>query len=119
MSYVMMIFEPDDYIARRTDPAHKEAYWSAWGAYNKALQEAGVIAGGAPLEEHGTATTLRLVNGERKVQDGPYIDAKEQLGGFMILEVDDLDTALEWAARCPAAEYGAVEIRPKYQMGQG
>lgn len=116
MAYVMMIYEPEDRIAHRTDPAHKDAYWAAWGAYGNALKEAGVLSGGAPLEHGSTSTTVRLENGERKVQDGPFVDAKEQLGGFMIFELDDLDQALEWAARCPAAEYGAVEIRPRYKM---
>ncbi|MEO1018409.1 MAG: YciI family protein [Pseudomonadota bacterium] len=116
MSYVMLIFEPEEYIARRTDPEHKEAFWNAWGAYHKAMVDAGVITGGAALEHHSTATTVRLRNGERQVQDGPFVDAKEQLGGIMILDVPDLDTALEWAARCPAAEYGTLEVRPKYQM---
>ncbi len=116
MTYIMFIYEGENGFDRRTDPARKEAYWGSWGAYHKALQEAGVISGGAVLQHGNTATTLRIENGERKVQDGPFVDAKEQLGGFMVFDVPDLDSALEWASRCPAAEYGAVELRPKYEM---
>jgi len=78
---------------------------------NNALVEAGVFVGGLPLKLDDTATTVRVVQGQRRVQDGPFVEAKEQLGGFTILEVADLDAALEWAARCPAASYGAVEVR--------
>ncbi len=83
-----------------------------WGAYTRALIEAGVLVGGEALHPSATATTLRVRDGGRDVQDGPYADTKEQLGGFYVIEVPDLDTALEWAARNPAASRGAVEVRP-------
>ena len=73
----------------------------AWQAYAEALRHAGVMAGGKGLEPPSTATTVRFRGGERTVQDGPYADTKEQLGGFFILDVPDLDAALDWAARCP------------------
>jgi hypothetical protein len=68
--------------------------------------------GGDPLAVPETATTVRVKEGKRHVQDGPFADTKEQLGGFTILELPSLDAALEWAARCPAASIGAVEVRP-------
>jgi hypothetical protein len=80
--------------------------------YHKALVEAGVYLGGNPLQAPETATTVRLKDGKRRVQDGPFADTKEQLGGFTILELPSLDAALDWAARCPAASAGAVEVRP-------
>jgi hypothetical protein len=83
-----------------------------WRAYYKALVEAGIFVGGDPLEVPETGTTVRLTEGRRRVQDGPYADTKEQLGGFTIVELPSLDAALDWAARCPAASYGAVEVRP-------
>lgn len=112
MRYVMLIYEtPADFEARM--PERGEPYVAAWRAYYKALVEAGVfVGGGAPLKEAGTATTVRVKDGRRHVQDGPFAEAKDQLGGFMILEFESLDTALEWAARCPAAATGAVEVRP-------
>ena len=85
---------------------------AAWGAYIGALHAAGVAVNGHGLQSRSTATTLRLKDGKRQVQDGPYAEAKEQLGGFYIIDAPDLDTALEWASRCPAAASAAVEVRP-------
>ena len=76
------------------------------------LVEAGIYVGGQPLRGTSTATVVRVADGRRHVQDGPYAETKEQLGGFVILELPSLDAALDWAARCPAASYGAVEVRP-------
>ncbi|MCZ8375785.1 MAG: YciI family protein [Beijerinckiaceae bacterium] len=87
----------------------------AWGAYTKALLEAGVMVGGAALSSAHTATTVRVTNGRRELHDGPYAETKEQLGGFYLIDVPDLDTALAWAARNPAASSGAVEVRPLMQ----
>lgn len=113
MQYTMLIYESDaDFEAYRK----KDEYWAAWKAYHQSLVQAGVIAGGNALQEPSTGTTVRVNVGTRHVQDGPYADTKEQLGGFIVLEVDSLDAALDWAARCPAAATGAVEIRPILKM---
>jgi hypothetical protein len=112
MQYAMLIYEPERQFDERTRPDH-DTFWGPWRAYHRALVEAGVYVGGSPLERPDTtATTLRVRGGERQVQDGPFADTKEQLGGFIIVELPTLDAALEWAARCPAVEYGAVEVRP-------
>jgi hypothetical protein len=112
MQYVLLIYEPEAHFGDRVRP-DDDPHWGAWRAYHRALLEAGVYVGGSPLERPDTtATTLRMRGGERHVQDGPYADTKEQLGGFILLDVPTLDAALGWAARCPAAEYGAVELRP-------
>ncbi len=111
MQFAMLIYESQEAFAQRrsdgTDP-----YTSAWRTYYKAMAESGVYVGGDPLEVPETATTIRIRNGKRGVQDGPFADTKEQLGGFIILEVPSLDAAMEWAARCPAAALAAVEVRP-------
>lgn len=88
----------------------------AWGAYTKALKEAGVMVGGNALHPSHAATTVRIRGGQRDLHDGPYADTKEHLGGYYIIDVPDLDAALEWAARNPAASSGAVEVRPVVQM---
>jgi hypothetical protein len=112
MKYVILIYEPRAEFEQRRLP-ESDSHWGPWRAYHRALLEAGIYAGGSPLERPDTgATTLRVRGGERQVQDGPYADTKEQLGGFIVLEVPTLDAALEWASRCPAAEYGAIEVRP-------
>jgi hypothetical protein len=111
MKYVMLIYETPRNIEARgsADPA---PYIAAWHAYHKALLAAGAYVDGAPLKDIATATTVRLKDGGRHVQDGPFAEAKEQLGGFIIIDVPSLDAALEWAARCPASASGAVEVRP-------
>jgi hypothetical protein len=107
----VVIYEsPKDFESRGSGAGHP--YTAAWRAYHKALVAAGAYVGGAPLQDIGTATTVRLEDGRRRVQDGPYAEAKEELGGFMILELPSIDAALEWAARCPAAASGAIEVRP-------
>jgi hypothetical protein len=117
MHYVMLIYETEVEFDQRKRPDN-EAFWGAWRAYHRALVEAGVYAGGSPLERPDTtATTLRVRGGERQVQDGPFADSKEQLGGFIVFDLPTLDAALEWAARCPAAAYGAVELRPIADLG--
>jgi hypothetical protein len=110
MQFALLVYEsPEALAARNSDET--DPYLGAWRAYYKALVEAGIYVGGDPLEVPETATTVRLKEGKRRVQDGPY-DTKEQLGGFLILELPSLDAALDWAARCPAASGGAVEVRP-------
>jgi hypothetical protein len=111
MKYAILIYEPASDFERRTDASAKE-YWAGWMAYTKAISEAGVMTGGAGLEGPSTATTLKVRGGSRDIQDGPYADTKEQLGGFYLIDVPDLDEALKWAQRCPASPTGIVEVRP-------
>jgi hypothetical protein len=107
---MMLIYEPaDDFRSRGHERPEMIA---AWRAYYRALVDAGVYVGGAPLEAPSTGATVRVHGGQRRVQDGPYADTKEQLGGQVILEVPTLDAALDWAARCPTAATGAIEVRP-------
>jgi len=111
MQFALLIYEsPQAFEIRNNDGT--DAYTGAWRAYHKALVEAGIFVGGDPLQVPETGTTVRMKDGKRHVQDGPYADTKEQLGGFTILELPSLDVALDWAARCPAASAGAVEVRP-------
>lgn len=105
MKYLLAIFA--DY-EHRAD----EDFSGAWQAYDRALSEAGVRVAGSGLKHPSTATTVRLRDGRRLVQDGPFAETREQLGGYIVLEVPTLHEALEWAARCPAAAYGAIEVRP-------
>ena len=115
MLYALLIYENPTDFARRDPSIEKDAYVGAWRKYYQALVEAGVYVGGHPLEAPENATTMRLRDSKRQIQDGPYASTKEQLGGFTLLELPSLDAALEWAARCPAASYGAVEVRPVTQ----
>lgn len=111
MQFALLIYEsPEAFAARKSDGT--DPYTGAWRAYHNALLESGVFVAGDPLEPPETGATIRIRGGKRGVQDGPFADTKEQLGGFTILELPSLDSALEWAARCPAASSGAVEVRP-------
>ncbi len=112
MQYAIMFYEGDAEFAERNDPEKGQANWAAWGAYAKAIAESGLMRGGAGLQSPSTATVLRMKDGKKHVQDGPYADTKEQLAGFFVLEVPNLDAALEWAAKSPALANGQVEVRP-------
>ncbi len=110
MQFAVLIYESQEAFDSRKNE-EIDAYTGAWREYYRAMVKSGVYVGGDPLEVPETGTTLRVKDGKRGVQDGPYADTKEQLGGFIILEVPSLDEALEWAARCPTASTGAVEVR--------
>ena len=116
MKYALIVYETESAVNARTDDDRKDAYWGAYRAYSQALTEAGVITGGAALQSSHTATTVQVKGGQCQVQDGPYADTKEQLGGFFIVDLPDLDAALEWAARCPGASSGTIEVRPLLPM---
>jgi hypothetical protein len=111
MQFAFLIYEsPEQWATRNKDASNP--YIGAWRAYYKALVESRAYLAGDPLELPETGTTVRIKDGNRRVQDGPYADTKEQLGGVFIMELPSLDDALEWAGRCPAASQGAVEVRP-------
>lgn len=112
MQYMLLFRETESESAKSDDPVHAEAYWGGWNAYIGAMAQAGIVVNGDGLQPPHTATTVRVRDGKRTVEDGPFADTKEQLGGYFIIEVADLDTALEWAARSPAASSGSVEVRP-------
>ncbi|MET0429427.1 MAG: YciI family protein, partial [Microvirga sp.] len=86
----------------------------AYVAYAEALKAAGVLVGGDRLQPSTTASTVRAGRDGPEILDGPYADTKEQFGGFYMIVVPDLDSALQWAARCPGAVEGAVEVRPMW-----
>jgi hypothetical protein len=110
VQFMMLIYETAEDFNSRSQQQPTPLV-GAWRAYYRALVDAGVYVGGAPLEAPSTGATVRVHGGQRRVQDGPYADTKEQLGGQIVLEVPSLDEALDWAARCPTAATGAVEVR--------
>ena len=96
--------------------AEQEQGVAAYVAYMQAMTKAGVLKGSNRLKPSSAATTVRIANGKSQVLDGPYADSKEQFGGYFLIEVADLDAAISWAARCPAATHGVVEVRPLWIM---
>ncbi|GAA3085110.1 hypothetical protein JOF29_002976 [Kribbella aluminosa] len=108
MEYLVLIY--------RDESKDGEVDWDKLGQeyeeYTAAVAQAGVMRGGQKLQPSVTASTVAVRDGERLVTDGPFAEAREQLGGFFVLECANLDEALEWAARCPGASHGTVELRP-------
>ncbi len=112
MEYMILAFEDAAAFRARDDPVSAAEYWSSWRGYIAALAESGVLSSAGGLAPPESATTVRLRDGRRHVQDGPFAETKEQLGGYFVVDVADLDEALRWAARSPSAAYASVEVRP-------
>ena len=111
MQYMLLVYEDD---ARRVE--NMDDWMPTCAAYAQAMQKAGIYVTGHRLRGVTTATSVSVRDGKTLVMDGPYAEAKEQLGGFHIIDVPDLDTALSWAARCPSASRGSVEVRPVWPV---
>ncbi len=117
MQYLLMIHTDE----KAMQAAPKEAAartMAAYGAYTTALKEAGVYVGGERLHPSSTATVVRAKDGKTQVLNGPYSEIKEQLGGYYLIEAADLDAAIAWAARCPGAAVGAIEVRPIWALSE-
>jgi len=114
MRYILL-----DYVNESGWPAlsrDEQLHWlGAYKAYMEAMSKAGVLKNSGGLRPTSTATTVRIRNEKTQVLDGPFADSKEQLGGFHIVEVEDLDAAISWAARSPTALHGVVEVRPLWE----
>jgi hypothetical protein len=115
MEYLLTLYSNEDGWKQLTEEQQKQGY-AAYMAYTEALKKAGAYVGSNRLQPVATATTVRLVDGKSQVLDGPFVDSKEQLGGYYLIEAPDLDTALAWAARCPGAGHGTIEVRPVWAM---
>ena len=115
MRYMMLINHDEAEMGK--------ADWSTmakdYAAFSAAIEKAGInYASGERLMPSTAATTVRVQAGKKSVLDGPYADTKEQFAGYFMIDVPDLDQAIEWAARCPSSAYGSIEIRPMH-AGQG
>ena len=111
MKYILMAYVDEAAWPKLTRDQQEQGI-AAYMAYTEALTKAGVLAGSSRLQPSSAATTVRMADGKPQVLDGPYADSKEQLGGYFIIDVADLDAAISWASRCPAAGHGVVEVRP-------
>jgi hypothetical protein len=115
MQYLLMI-HGDEKAMQGASQDQTAAMIAAYNAYTKAISDAGVKIASQRLRPTSTATTVRVQNGKTQVLNGPYAEVKEQLGGFYLIEAPDLDAAISWAARCPGAQHGAIEVRPIWEM---
>jgi hypothetical protein len=108
----MLMIYGDETAAQTAPKPVIEQMMAAYLAYTESMKKAGVWLGGDRLRPTSDGTSVRVQNGETKVVDGPYAETKEQLGGYYMIEAPDLDAALAWAARCPGAAHGTIEVRP-------
>jgi hypothetical protein len=115
MQYLLLLYSQEAQWGKMT-PAQQQEGAAAYQAFGEALTKAGVMKGSNRLRPISDATTVRVADGKSQVLDGPYVDSKEQLGGYYLIDVADLDAALSWAARCPGASHGTVEVRPIWSM---
>jgi hypothetical protein len=116
--YMLLMYQPADGGPRKADgsPVTEPEDWAAerkrWDTYVQDLTDAGALVANHGLSGTDAATTVRVRDGETAVTDGPFAETKEYFAGYFLIEVDDLDAALAWAARVPSATYGSVEVRP-------
>lgn len=115
MKYMLMIHSNEAAVLAAPQERAAEMM-AAYGAYTEAMKKAGVYVDGNRLRPTASTSTVRVADGKTKVVDGPYAETKEQLGGYYLIDVPDLDAALSWAARCPGASVGAIEVRPIWVM---
>jgi len=115
MQYLLMLYS-DETMWNKMTPAQQQEGAAAYGAYTEALKKAGALAGSNRLQPSSSATTVRITDGKSQILDGPFVDTKEQVGGYYLIDVPDLDSALSWAARCPGAGHGVIEVRPVWSM---
>ena len=111
MQYLILIYNDENGWAGMSE-AEMNAAFGEYMTYSKDMALAGVMKGGASLQPTMTATTVRVRDGKTVKTDGPFAETKEQLGGYYVIDVPNLDEALKWAARCPGAKTGSIEIRP-------
>jgi hypothetical protein len=115
MQYLLGLYMDESGWDKMT-PEQQQQGVAAYAAYSEALKSAGVLVGSNRLRPSATATTVRNTNGKTQVLDGPFAESKEQLAGYYLIDAPDLDAAMLWAGRCPAAQHGIVEVRAVWSM---
>lgn len=115
MQYILLIYG-DEQAWESMSREEMEKVYAEHMAYAEAMEKAGILRGGAELKPTSTATSVRFGNGKPRTVDGPFAETKEQLGGYYVIDVDDLEQAIAWAGKMPGMQEGTVEIRP---LGSG
>jgi hypothetical protein len=118
MRYLLLIYGDETAYAGMSE-ADLQANMQEWVDYTAALQEAGAMTSGDALQPTATATSVRDDNGSPLVTDGPFAETREQLGGYYVLDVENLDEAIKWGHRCPGSRTGTIELRPIQEFDQG
>ena len=111
MRYMLLIYTDESHYGRMSE-AEMQADMQSWFEYDGAIKSSGASSVGDALQPTATATSVKDKDGQPLITDGPFAETKEQLGGFYLLDVENIDKAIEWAHKCPAAKYGTIELRP-------
>ncbi|MGQ0604253.1 MAG: YciI family protein [Anaerolineales bacterium] len=117
MQYLILIYS-DEKADANVSKEEQEAWMGEYNAYSAALAQSGVMKGGEALHPTSSATTVRVKDGKTVTTHGPFAETKEQLGGFYLVDCKNLDEAIEWAAKCPGARVGSIEVRPVMDFSQ-
>ena len=115
MKYLCLIYDEEKKL-ESMPKSESDAFMGEYFAFTNGIKQSGHYLGGNALQPVSAATTVRMRNGKVSTTDGPFAETKEQLGGYYLIEVKDLDEALKWAAQVPSAKYGCVEVRPVWDM---
>ena len=115
MRYMLLIYGDESQLGTGTEE-EQQAEMQRWFQYTEELRAAGVSSAGEALQPTATATSVRDDGGQPLVTDGPFAETREQLGGYYLLDVADLDEAIKWAHRCPGAKNGTIELRPIMEL---
>ena len=116
MEYMLLIYT-DEAVEQGMSDTERQEMMAAYGTFTQELEAAGANRGGAPLQSIATATTVRAHGGAPTTTDGPFAETKEQLGGYYLIDCENLDQAIAWAAKIPSAKWGSIEVRPVMSMG--
>ncbi|MFL5802568.1 MAG: YciI family protein [Roseiflexaceae bacterium] len=117
MNYLLLIYG-DEQAGVNMSKEDMDEMMGAYNAYTEDLQKAGIMRGGDALHPTSSATTVRVQDGKKVTTHGPFAETKEQLGGYYWVDCKNLDEAIEWAAKCPGAHYGSIEVRPVVDFSQ-
>ena len=114
MQYMLLIYDNEN---NKPAPDEMNKLYQEYGAFTQSITKSGNFNAGAPLQPTSTATTVRVRDGKTLTIDGPFAETKEQLGGYYLIEAENLDQAVAIAARIPSARFGSIEVRPVMKMG--
>jgi hypothetical protein len=112
----MLLIHGDEKAMNAATPSDTTVMSADYSAYNEALIKAGAMLAGSRLRPTSDAASVRVRNGKTEVLDGPYAETKEQFGGYYLIEAADMDAAMDWASKCPAARRGTIEVRPVWSQ---
>ncbi len=114
MKYLLLIYTDESHYGK-LDEAQMGELMSAYGTFTEDLAQSGAMVGAERLRPTATATTVRVRDGQAAMTDGPFAETKEQFGGYYLIDVDNLDAAIEWAKKLPSSTYGSIEVRPIWE----